>query len=146
MIQHTWARNYPLKEPEGMAETVFGRNIDRKEMDNLLLVTLLGMTWTRVLIITTCPTCIPLGEPHAGDVLEHVDAGAVVEQQHQAQEAGGGRRGQQRPGRHRLQPVPHRPQRLCNSGVYSLFSSAANRLIGEVVQSRRRPLLGPSPG
>ena len=29
------------------------------------------------------------------------------------------------------------------SGVWS---SAANRLIGEVVQSRRRPLLGPSPG
>ena len=27
----------------------------------------------------------------------------------------------------------------------SLKSSAANRLIGEVVQSRRRPLLGPSP-
>ena len=27
-----------------------------------------------------------------------------------------------------------------------LFISAANRLIGEVVQSRRRPLLGPSPG
>ena len=27
-----------------------------------------------------------------------------------------------------------------------MFSSAANRLIGEVVQSRRRPLLGPSPG
>ena len=27
-----------------------------------------------------------------------------------------------------------------------VFSSAANRLIGEVVQSRRRPLLGPSPG
>ena len=26
------------------------------------------------------------------------------------------------------------------------FNSAANRLIGEVVQSRRRPLLGPSPG
>ena len=25
-------------------------------------------------------------------------------------------------------------------------TSAANRLIGEVVQSRRRPLLGPSPG
>ena len=25
-------------------------------------------------------------------------------------------------------------------------SSATNRLIGEVVQSRRRPLLGPSPG
>ena len=25
-------------------------------------------------------------------------------------------------------------------------SSAANRLIGEVVQSQRRPLLGPSPG
>ena len=24
--------------------------------------------------------------------------------------------------------------------------SAANRLIGEVVQSRRRPILGPSPG
>ena len=27
-----------------------------------------------------------------------------------------------------------------------LRTSAANRLIGEVVQSRRRPLLGPSPG
>ena len=27
-----------------------------------------------------------------------------------------------------------------------IISSAANRLIGEVVQSRRRPLLGPSPG
>ena len=28
----------------------------------------------------------------------------------------------------------------------SFIISAANRLIGEVVQSRRRPLLGPSPG
>ena len=28
----------------------------------------------------------------------------------------------------------------------SVMVSAANRLIGEVVQSRRRPLLGPSPG
>ena len=28
----------------------------------------------------------------------------------------------------------------------SVQGSAANRLIGEVVQSRRRPLLGPSPG
>ena len=27
-----------------------------------------------------------------------------------------------------------------------IAGSAANRLIGEVVQSRRRPLLGPSPG
>ena len=27
-----------------------------------------------------------------------------------------------------------------------IITSAANRLIGEVVQSRRRPLLGPSPG
>ena len=27
-----------------------------------------------------------------------------------------------------------------------VHTSAANRLIGEVVQSRRRPLLGPSPG
>ena len=27
-----------------------------------------------------------------------------------------------------------------------IFGSAANRSIGEVVQSRRRPLLGPSPG
>ena len=30
--------------------------------------------------------------------------------------------------------------------VTSISTSAANRLIGEVVQSRRRPLLGPSPG
>ena len=29
---------------------------------------------------------------------------------------------------------------------HQLITSAANRLIGEVVQSRRRPLLGPSPG
>ena len=36
-------------------------------------------------------------------------------------------------------PAPH------NSRVSVIFS-AANRLIGEVVQSRRRPLLGPSPG
>ena len=28
----------------------------------------------------------------------------------------------------------------------NIVISAANRLIGEVVQSRRRPLLGPSPG
>ena len=27
-----------------------------------------------------------------------------------------------------------------------ILTSVANRLIGEVVQSRRRPLLGPSPG
>ena len=30
--------------------------------------------------------------------------------------------------------------------LWQVLSSAANRLIGEVVQSRRRPLLGPSPG
>ena len=30
--------------------------------------------------------------------------------------------------------------------LFLLATSAANRLIGEVVQSRRRPLLGPSPG
>ena len=32
------------------------------------------------------------------------------------------------------------------SETQQLISSAANRLIGEVIQSRRRPLLGPSPG
>ena len=31
-------------------------------------------------------------------------------------------------------------------GTGVIVTSAANRLIGEVVQSRRRPLLGPSPG
>ena len=30
--------------------------------------------------------------------------------------------------------------------LHYVRTSAANRLIGEVVQSRRRPLLGPSPG
>ena len=30
--------------------------------------------------------------------------------------------------------------------INGVLCSAANRLIGEVVQSRRRPLLGPSPG
>ena len=33
-----------------------------------------------------------------------------------------------------------------NCQLKRLLGSAANRLIGEVVQSRRRPLLGPSPG
>ena len=32
------------------------------------------------------------------------------------------------------------------TGKSSVPTSAANRLIGEVVQSQRRPLLGPSPG
>ena len=34
----------------------------------------------------------------------------------------------------------------CFTGMATFIGSAANRLIGEVVQSRRRPLLGPSPG
>ena len=37
-----------------------------------------------------------------------------------------------------------RPQQQGRPG--QVLISAANRLIGEVVQSRRRPLLGPSPG
>ena len=47
------------------------------------------------------------------------------------------------PGQVRALPIAasHRTfQDKCN------LTSAANRLIGEVVQSRRRPLLGPSPG
>ena len=44
------------------------------------------------------------------------------------------------PGIYLVQGAPrHIPVQLDNT-------SAANRLIGEVVQSRRRPLLGPSPG
>ena len=39
------------------------------------------------------------------------------------------------------------PQLEPSHRIYvSIINSAANRLIGEVVQSRRRPLLGPSPG
>ena len=34
----------------------------------------------------------------------------------------------------------------CRAAVLCVGIGAANRLIGEVVQSRRRPLLGPSPG
>ena len=34
---------------------------------------------------------------------------------------------------------------LAAVGSENIITSAANRLIGEVVQSRRRPLLGPSP-
>ena len=34
----------------------------------------------------------------------------------------------------------------CGMSLPEIKASAANRLIGEVVQSRRRPLLGPSPG
>ena len=54
-----------------------------------------------------------------------------------------------------IQPPPDCPQLLCQ--LYNLLlegnwkrnwpkTSAANRLIGEVAQLRRRPLLGPSPG
>ena len=32
------------------------------------------------------------------------------------------------------------------TSIMLVIGSAANRLIGQVVQSRRRPLLGPSPG
>ena len=48
--------------------------------------------------------------------------------------------------------APHRHQALHLQGVRPGEAGrghrliAANRLIGEVVQSRRRPLLGPSPG
>ena len=34
----------------------------------------------------------------------------------------------------------------CSDLCSRIHTNAANRLIGEVVQSRRRPLLGPSPG
>ena len=37
-------------------------------------------------------------------------------------------------------------QKMTSYQANIILSSAANRLIGEVVQSRRRPLLGPSPG
>ena len=41
----------------------------------------------------------------------------------------------------------HWDWRLCDAGGRRRAAgSATNRLIGEVVQSRRRPLLGPSPG
>ena len=35
---------------------------------------------------------------------------------------------------------------LLTNMTNTVLTSAAHRLIGEVVQSRRRPLLGPSPG
>ena len=38
----------------------------------------------------------------------------------------------------------HPPELRAAGGLHR--TSAANRLIGEVVQSWRRPLLGPSPG
>ena len=38
------------------------------------------------------------------------------------------------------------PPQLHRVSGGSVWCSAANRLIGEVVQSRRRPLQGPSPG
>ena len=46
--------------------------------------------------------------------------------------------------------IQHCPAQLKITGVLpsctTVQDSAANRLISEVVQSRRRPLLGPSPG
>ena len=49
---------------------------------------------------------------------------------------------------HRTPGPSHRLQLLqvTAAAARTLATSAANRLIGEVVQSRRRPLLGPSPG
>ena len=48
-----------------------------------------------------------------------------------------------------LTALPQQPS-SCSPGpgqlCVNIRTSAANRLIGEVVQSRRRPLLGPSPG
>ena len=41
---------------------------------------------------------------------------------------------------------PAEDQHEINPAHHTQQYSAANRLIGEVVQSRRRPLLGPSPG
>ena len=38
------------------------------------------------------------------------------------------------------------PELRRGRGAVSAPGNVANRLIGEVVQSRRRPLLGPSPG
>ena len=43
-------------------------------------------------------------------------------------------------------PVQEEPRQLYIPRRAGAETSAANRLIGEVVQSRRRPLLGPSPG
>ena len=37
-------------------------------------------------------------------------------------------------------------QQLMSDQATGTLGSAANRLIGEVVQSQKRPLLGPSPG
>ena len=44
-----------------------------------------------------------------------MDGVAVVQQEEEADEPGGGRRGQQRPLGVRLQPVPDGPQRSCRS-------------------------------
>ena len=58
----------------------------------------------------------------------------------------------QGPGAPRAGPgrLLHQPRPLLRLHVLqvvdTLSSSAANRIIGEVVQSRRRPLPGPSPG
>ena len=49
------------------------------------------------------------------------------------------------PGVQRLR-VDRDPRRGDEHLRHDVISSAANRLIGEVVQSQRRPLLGPSPG
>ena len=40
----------------------------------------------------------------------------------------------------------HKVSLVWTHSLLQISTSAANRLIGEVVQSQRRPLLGPSPG
>ena len=49
---------------------------------------------------------LPLGQSHTRNVFKDVNSGAVVEQEEDPQEARGGRGGQERPGRDRLEPVP----------------------------------------
>ena len=47
---------------------------------------------------------------------------------------------------HMMSPLSDLVTMLLPPPPSTVLTSAANRLIGEVVQSRRRPLLGPSPG
>ena len=92
------------------------------------------------------------GPAGPADVVPHLHGGGGAEQRQDegraprargAQVEGGqGPRLGQPPGPAMAQG--RRPCHLCSGTTVS--TSAANRLISEVVQSRRMPLLGPSPG
>ena len=90
--------------------------------------------------VSTAPLTWSCGCPRAGSRAPRA-RGAAPPRSRRSRWAAG-------PTRPRGSCSPRRPPgtRSWSAATAGVTTSAANRLIGEVVQSRRRPLLGPSPG